>query len=239
MRMRGWTVCAIVLLGGRLALGYEGATVVDGATLQGVVRFEGSLPPRPDRQVFKHHEVCGKAVPDDSLVLGTGNSVRYAVVSLAGIQRGKPVERDAVNVLDNLKCRFVPHVVTATVGQWLMLTNSDPILHNADAVFLDDHRTLFNVALPPNKQIRQPLAKAGRIRVVCEVRHTWMEAYVIVADHPYITVTDAEGAYELRDIPPGQYTLSVWHEQLGSLEQSVTVTKDGRSVADFVYAEKK
>lgn len=239
MRVRVWTVCAIVLIGRGLGFGYEGETVTGGATLQGVVRFSGSAPSPSPHQVFKHHEVCGDTVPDDSLVLGAGKSIRYAVVSLEGVTRGKAVERDAVNVLDNHRCRFVPHILTASVGQWLLITNSDPILHNADAVFLEDRGTLFNVALPPNKQVRQPLAKTGRIRVTCEVRHTWMEAYVVVTEHPYITVTDAEGAYEIRDVPPGKYTLNVWHEKLGSLERPITLSKDGRAVEDFVFPEKK
>lgn len=239
MRVVTWAVGGVVLLGAGSGFGYEATPVVGGEMLQGVVRAERSAPTPTQRQVFKHHEVCGETVPDESLVLGPESSVRYAVVSLEGISRGKAVERDAVNVLDNQKCRFVPHVVTASVGQWLLLTNSDPILHNADAVSLENRGTLFNVALPPNKQLRQPLAKAGRIRVTCDVRHTWMEAYVVVAEHPYITVTDAEGAYEIRDVPPGSYTVKVWHEKLGTLERPITISKDGRVREDFVFAVKQ
>lgn len=221
------------------ARGYESGPADDGATILGIVRIAGDAPGLKSHEVFKHREWCGATVPNESLVLGPGQGVRYAVVTIEGITRGKAVERDAVNVLDNRRCRFVPHVLTASVGQWLLLTNSDPILHNADAFNLDERRALFNVALPPHRQVRQPLARPGRIRITCEVRHTWMEAFVVVSDHPYATVTDAAGEYELRDVPPGTYRLRVWHELLGALERSVTLAKGDKHEENFVFSAKK
>jgi plastocyanin len=157
------------------------------------------------------------------------------VVTVEGVERGRPIERETVHVLDNVKCRFAPHVVAASVGQWLLLANSDPILHNADAVDLEEHRTLFNVALSPDKRVRQPLARPGKIRITCDVRHTWMSAFVVVADHPYIAATDLEGAYEIRDVPPGRYRLRVWHERLGTLERELAVEKGDHRVEDFAF----
>lgn len=237
--MRSVTVfLVLVWLGtaGLPSLGYEGGEVEGGARLRGVVRMEGAPTRLEDREVYKHHEVCGATVPDDSLVLGPKKGVRYAVVSLEGVKRGRPIERDAVNVLDNRKCRFEPRVIAASVGQWLLLTNSDPILHSADAFHVEEKRTLFNVGLPPAKQIREPLARPGTVRMTCEVRHTWMQAWIVVADHPYITVTDLEGEFEMRDVPPGTYTLRVWHERLGTLERPVTVTKGETHVESFSFA---
>lgn len=39
-----------------------------------------------------------------------------------------------------------------------------------------------------------------------------MSAYVVVVEHPYYAGTDAAGRFELTDIPPGTYTLKLWHE---------------------------
>ena len=114
------TTNAILLLAALLALSpvfaYEEAPVEDGARITGVIRLEGKAPPRKALEVFKHREVCGASVPDDSLVLGAEQGVRYAVVTLEGVKRGKAVERDTVNRLDNRECRFVPHIVIANVG---------------------------------------------------------------------------------------------------------------------------
>jgi plastocyanin len=193
-------------------------------TVTGTVRFSGTPPVRPPLQVFKSQEICGSSVPDDRLVIGPGGGVRYAVVTIDGVRGGKKPARDVTVVLDNQTCRFVPHVLTAEVGQWLELHNSDPVLHNADARL--GQETLFNVALTPGRRVREPLARAGLIGITCDVRHTWMNAFVAVTDHPYHTVTDAYGAYEIRDVPPGKYRLQVWHEELGRQEQPLTIGGD-------------
>jgi len=221
------TTCAVILLAA-----VPGADAATG-TVSGTVRLAGSPPARPGLPVFKHPEVCGDSVPDDRLVIGPAGGVRYAVVTIDGVRGGKKPERDLTLVLDNRACRFEPHVQVAEVGQWLELRNSDPVLHNADARM--GQETLFNVALPPGRTLRKPLARAGLIAIVCDVRHTWMSAFVAVTDHPYHTVTDVYGAYEIRELPPGTYTLRVWHEQLGTREQRVTVEPGQTATVDVTY----
>ena len=204
-------------------------------SVAGTVRVSDPLPRPPAAlPVFKNKEVCGDSVPDDRLLIGPGGGVRYAVVTIEGVRGGKKPERDLTVALDNRGCRFEPHVQTAEVGQWLDLRNSDPVLHNADARLGQD--TLFNVALTPGREIRKPLARPGLVAITCDVRHTWMNAFVAVTDHPYHTVTDAYGAFEIRDVPPGTYTIRVWHETLGTREQQVTVAAGDTATADVAYA---
>ena len=62
-----------------------------------------------------------------------------------------------------------------------------------------------------------------------------MQAYIAVADHPYHTVTDAEGAYEIRDLPAGTYTVKVWHEELGTQDQRVTIEPSRSATLDIAY----
>ncbi|HEY2386528.1 MAG TPA: carboxypeptidase regulatory-like domain-containing protein [Candidatus Binatia bacterium] len=199
----------------------------------GTVRVAGAAPARPPLPVFKNHEVCGDRVPDERLVVGPAGGVRYAVVTIEGVRGGKKPERDATIVLDNRECRFQPHVQVAEVGQWLEIRNSDPVLHNADARI--GNETLFNVALAPARQIRRPFARPGLIAITCDVRHTFMSAFIDVTADPYHTVTDAYGAYEIRDVPPGRYTLHVWHEELGTKTLSITVNDGGTVVTDVEF----
>jgi plastocyanin len=201
--------------------------------LAGTVSVAGPVPSRPPLSVWKNQQVCGAGVADDRLVVGPGGGLRYAVVTVEGVRDGRTPERDLTVILDNWRCRFEPHVQTAEVGQWLELRNSDPILHNADARM--GQETLFNVGLPPGRQVRKPLARAGLVTVTCDVRHTWMKAFVVVGDHPYHSVTDAEGAYEIRDLPPGSYTVRVWHEELGTQERRVTIEPQKIATLDLVY----
>jgi hypothetical protein len=200
----------------------------------GTIRLAGAAPERPSLPVYKNHEVCGDAVPDDRLVVGPNGGIRYAVVAVEDVREGKKPERDVTIILDNRDCRFQPHVQVAEVGQWLEIWNSDPLLHNADARI--GNETIFNVALPPARRVRKPLARAGLIAITCDVRHTWMSAFVDVAAHPYHTVTDLYGAYEIRDLPPGSYTLKVWHEELGTKTLPITVKGGGTAVTDVELA---
>jgi hypothetical protein len=214
-------------------LATPGSSAAAPGSVTGTVRLLGPTPSRPPLEVFKHREVCGDSVQDDRLVIGPGSGIRWAVVTVEGVRGGRKPERDAVLDLDNRGCRFVPHVQVAEVGQWLEIRNSDPILHNADARLGAD--TLFNVALTPDRRVRKPLARVGVIGITCDVRHTWMSAFVVVADHPYHTVTDVYGAYEIDGIPPGRYTLRVWHEELGTQEQPIIVDAGGLRIVDVTY----
>ncbi len=206
-------------------------TVSNGGTIRGFVKVQGTFSELPTLEVFKFKEVC-KNVPNEGLVVGPDRGVRYAVVVLDGIAKGRAVEREAVNELKNVNCRFVPHVQAVSVGQWLVIKNSDPILHTAHATF-EDGQPQFNVALPPGKTVRKPLVSPGLVRIICEIRHTWMSAFVVVTEHPYHGVTDIFGEYEIRDVPPGTYRLKMWHESLGTQVKEVQV-KGGEIIkADF------
>ncbi len=86
---------------------YEEIIVKDGATIRGAVKFEGALPKLPPLQITKYQEVC-KDVPNETLSVGPGRGVRYAVVTLEGVAKGKAVEKETVHELDNIRCRFAP-----------------------------------------------------------------------------------------------------------------------------------
>jgi len=181
-------------------------------------------------KLYKFKEVC-KGVPNESVVVGLDGGLRYAVLTLKGVTKGKKVEREAVNELDNQGCRFVPHVQAASVGQWLVVRNRDPILHTAHARFKSGQPD-FNLSLYPGKVSRKPLVSPGIVPIVCDVL-PWMRAYIVVTGHPYHAVTDILGEYEIRDIPPGNYRLQVWHESLGMQEKPGEVKGGGVSEVDF------
>lgn len=213
--------------------GYEEVAVKNGGSIRGVVKAQGKLPKLPPLQITKSKELCGK-VPNEGLVVGKDQGIRYAVVTLEGITKGKAVEREAVHELDNAKCSFVPHVQTASIGQFLVIKNSDPILHTAHA-YMPDGQPHFNVGLYPGKVSRKPLVAAGIIKILCEV-HPWMSAFVVVTDHPYHAVTDAHGEYEVSEVPPGAYRLKVWHESLGTVEKQVEVKSGSTTKLDITFS---
>ncbi len=212
---------------------YEEIVVSNGGTIRGSVKVEGKVPKPAPLQITKFKEVC-KDVPNETLLIGPGQGLRYAVVTLEGITKGKAIEKEAVHEMDNLGCRFVPHVLAASVGQFVMFKNSDPILHTAHAYFTSS-QPQFNVALYPGRVVRKPLVAAGLVKIICEV-HPWMSAFIVVADHPYQSVTDIYGEYLINDVPPGNYKVKVWHEVLGTQEKPVEVKAGGAQDVDFVLA---
>ena len=202
-------------------------------SLVGRVRVAGKPPQQARILVTKYREVCGASVVDDRLAIGPSSGVRWAVVTVDVPKSDKKLEGDPGVLLDNHGCRFAPHVLTAQVGQWLEIHNSDPILHNAHARI--GNETLFNVNLPPDELVRRPLTRSGTISFICDMRHTWMTAYVVVAEHPFQGVTDAYGEYEIDELPPGTYNVRLWHEQLGAREHPVTIEPGGVATLDFTY----
>jgi plastocyanin len=214
------------------AIAYEEIVVSSGATIRGSVKFEGKPPKLPALQISKFKEVC-KDVPNETLILGPGQALRYAVITLEGITKGKAVEREVQHELDNVKCRFVPHVQAASVGQFVLLKNTDPILHTAHAYF-SGSQPQFNVGLYPGRTSRKPLVAPGVVKIICEV-HPWMSAYIIVTEHPYHAVTDLYGEYLLTDIPAGNYRVKAWHETLGTEEKQVEVKAGATQNVDFIF----
>ena len=68
----------------------------------------------------------------------------------------------------------------------------------------------------------------------CDV-HGWMNAYAGVVAHPFFAVSKADGSFEIKGLPPGSYTIEVWHEQLGTQTQKVTVDAKAGATANVSF----
>lgn len=224
------------LLAAAPAVGYTGSTVTGGGSISGTVKAPGAKP-LPAVPVTKDVAVCKTSHQPEAFVVGPDGTLRNVVVYLKDISAGKPLEKSARVRLDQKSCTFVPHVAIVPVGGTLALRSSDDVLHNTHAYMGAD--TVFNLALPiPNFEISKTLSKPGIIKVKCDAGHTWMSAYVHVVAHPYYAVTDTAGKFELKDVPPGTYTLVAWHESLGTTEQKVTVAPGKPAAAAFTFQTK-
>ena len=124
--------------------------------------------------------------------------------------------------IDQHNCRYHPHVFGMRVGQKLVILNSDPTLHNIHA--LPKTNKEFNTGQPIQGMKTEHVFETKEIMVPfkCDV-HGWMNAYVGVLDHPYFAVTDKDGNFDLKALPPGTYTIEAWQEKLGAMTQSVTL----------------
>lgn len=214
---------------------YDGGTVRDGGTISGVVKFKGKAPAPEKLAVTKDKEVCGKTPKfDSSLIVEKGGLVN-AVVSITDIKKGKKVETKTVT-LDQKGCEYHPHVLALPAGTTVEILNPDGILHNVHSY--SKVNSPFNYAQPKfKKKLTVKVEKPEAIQIKCDV-HGWMSGWLYVTENPYSSVTDKTGAFKLTDVPPGSYTLEVWHETLGKQTQKVTVKPKEEVKVTFELAKK-
>ena len=99
-------------------------------------------------------------------------------------------------------------------------------------IILSARVTLADDADPPID--RKFLKPEVMIRVKCNI-HSWMHAFIGVLPHPYFAVSNDDGIFTIKNLPPGTYTIGVWQEKLGDQEQTVTVAPQGRAEANFTF----
>ncbi len=212
----------------RASAAYDVAEVANPGSIRGRVVFAGTPPAPIKTAIERDAKVCGAHIAEAAVQVDKNGGLAHVALWLTDIESGLAPDPAAAPKLDNVQCRFVPHVQTFAVGETLLIRNSDPILHNTHASVLEGEGTLFNLALPTQgKEIRKPIKKTGIQQVKCDAGHTWMNAYFLVFEHPYHVVTDAAGMFALNGIPAGTYTLRAWHETLGTRDVQVKVGAGG------------
>ena len=200
------------------------AAVPAGAgVIRGVVVFTGAMEQKKLPVTIDQY-ICGKEKQAEDLLVGAQRGVRNAVVWLQTPPPGANWPNAPVRVeMDQKACSFVPRVVLVPVGGTVEFLNSDRLLHNLHSASKDN--PTFNRTQPRGRAIPIAFAKPEIVRVDCDL-HSWMRAWVVVADHPFYALTGEAGEFELPSVPPGKYTLQIWQEKLGIATREVTVSAD-------------
>lgn len=209
--------------------------------ISGKVFFSGKLPPRKTIEMDQD-PLCAKqhATPVvDEIIAASGSGPEKALGNVfVYLKKGledKNFEPPADPVtIEQKGCWFGPRVLGIQVGQVLKVINADPLTHNIHPLAQVNRE--WNQSQAPGaaaftRRFTQPEVM---IRVKCNI-HIWMHAWVGVVAHPYFAVTGADGSFALRKVPPGSYTIEVWHEQLGRQAQQVTLAPAGQSESVFRY----
>lgn len=149
-----------------------------------------------------------------------GAATRDAVVFLESAEAARDVQPLPNAVVDQRGKVFIPHVLTVTRGTKVRFPNNDTIFHNVFAYF---EAKKFDLGMYPRGAQRvQTFEKPGVVALLCNI-HPRMSAYIVVVDTPYFAVTDAKGRFQIEDVPPGSYTLKVWHESGARLSRTLRV----------------
>jgi len=160
------------------------------------------------------------------------NDLRRGVVYLETAPRAAFDEREPGRaVMDQRNERFVPHVLAVMVGTIVDFPNSDRTYHNVFSLSRARKFDLGRYAAGKSKAVR--MDRPGVVRVFCDI-HSHMNAFVLVFNHPFFNVTDADGRYTLPAVPPGTYTVVGWYEGEARTTRSVVVPAGGWADADLV-----
>lgn len=196
-------------------------------TLSGTVRVEGAVPKPKPNKLLAGDPPCAACHPEtppkDDLVVGAGGGVRWAFVQIKKGLEGRKFEPPAeAKLVDQVGCIYAPHVIGVMTGQVLNFRNSDKVMHNVNGTAAFANKG-FNFAQLPGGVNGVTFANPEvMIRIACNV-HPFMAMQVGVVDHPFYAVTDAEGKFEIKNLPPGNYTVEVWHERFKPQTREIVV----------------
>lgn len=260
-----WIMIGLAIITGpTMTHAYEVGEVKEGGNIQGQVTFFGSPPQPVQFKVDKNPEVCGqersmmKVDVHDGFLTG-------AVVILEGVEKGKPFLSQAwtgtvpgegvfqyqggesLGLRVNTKgCNFGPFTGVVAADQPIQFGNQDSIKHILHTFVAKGRRgsilrTIHNRDLPPDREMHLTMSSgklkdSRMVRFACN-RHDFMENWLYVVKNPYFAISDEKGQFVIDNIPPGHYTLRVWHPMLGLQEQAVNVTPGTASEIDFAFSE--
>lgn len=214
----------------------------DGGDLKGRFVYDGAPPARKPIVITADKEFCGKQnILEEHLVVNPANRGLANVIiwlyqasrePLPPIHGSYAATEKAEVHLDCNGCRFDPHVCVLRTAQTLLIRNLNPIGDSAKIDTLSNPP--INIVLPIKGQTRQPYPHAERLpaRISCSL-HPWESGWLLVKEHPYLAVSNADGDFAIKNLPPGKWTFQFWHEQSGyvtevQLQGKATVWKRGR-----------
>jgi len=157
---------------------------------------------------------------------------RRAVVYLESAPSPAFDERERVRLqMDQHNETFYPHVLAVTVGSVVDFPNSDSTFHNVFSLSKARRFDLGRYARGKSKPV--VFDHPGVVRVFCDI-HSHMSAFILVFNHPFFSVTDTEGRFELPALPAGTYTVVGWYEGEARITRSVVVPANGWAEVDLV-----
>jgi hypothetical protein len=199
------------------------ASAAEWGTLKGKLVYEGKVENKP-LAITKDPQFCSQHKPvDETVVLGEDGALQNVFIYLSPARGAKveihpdfkPADLKPV-VIDNKGCRFEPRAQVMWTVQPLEIHNSDQgIGHNTNASEMRANAG-FNEIIPNDKPAVKKFTKSepAPTRIACSI-HPWMNAYLLIRDNPYTAVSNKDGVFEIKNVPAGKQTFTIWHEAKG------------------------
>jgi len=207
-------------------------------TISGTIRYDGRRP-APKTIDMSGDPACveahhGKAL-DESLVVSSKGELANAFIYVKSGLEGKAFATPSTPVaIDQKGCWFQPRVLGIQTNQVLQITNSDPVTHSIHPMAQINREWNHSQGAGEPPLARKFARPEVMIHVKCNI-HSWMRAYIGVVETPYFAVSKKDGSYSIANLPPGNYTIEIWQEKLGTQEQHVTVAPHSNTEADATF----
>ena len=160
------------------------------------------------------------------------SSFENTIVYLTGVKSEAPKTPAILDQKDN---KFLPRILPVVVGQEVQFWNRDKVMHN---VFSTDSDPSFDLGrYTQGKYKSQTFTNAGVYKIYCNIHQT-MVADIVVVENTYFARTNADGYYQIKGIPEGEYTLHAVHIYGGTTEEKIKVEKDPIN-KDFTLTSQK
>jgi plastocyanin len=207
-------------------------------TISGTIKFAKKAPPRIEIDMAQDPACSLSAAPNysEQYVVKDGKLQNVFVYVKDGLgNRIYPAPSTPV-VLDQKGCRYIPHVIGVQAGQPVEFTNSDPTMHNIHTTAETPINPEVDISQPPKGGTTQRVFAKPELMIPVRCNnHPWMNAFINVSPNPFYAVSDENGHFEIRGLPPGTYTVVADHEVLGQQTTQVTVGSKQTATADFTY----
>jgi plastocyanin len=165
------------------------------------------------------------AVPSNT----AGSELANVVVFVKGAAFDGALPRVAGRMVQQDE-QFVPRLLAITRGSVVEFPNDDPYFHDVFSLSKAAAFDLGSYARGKSRSMR--FTKAGLVKVFCHL-HSHMSASIMVFDHPYFAMPEADGSFAIDNLPPGRYTVSAWHERIGESSHAVVLTAGGTAEVQF------
>ncbi|MFQ5449622.1 MAG: hypothetical protein ACE5E9_03285 [Nitrospinaceae bacterium] len=198
-------------------------------TIQGTTVYSAKIKLPPVFKTGKYKKACGPEIRNEKILV-ENKGLKNVVITIEG--EDLPEKRGKYT-LDQTQCHYEPHVIAVPKDSELVIRSSDPINHNLHSYSFDNDP--INIMFTPGQEdYTQELEEPEIIKIECDL-HSWMTAWIVVTENSLFAISDKKGSFEIPNVPPGKYTLTAWHEVLGSLNQTVTVG-DGVTKVNFDFS---
>jgi plastocyanin len=226
-------LAASVLLGGSMGSGSPPPAT---GTISGKVTYTGTPPKMKPIDMAKEPS-CAKQhttpVLTENVATGPDSALQFVVVYISSGDTAPAAPPAEAARYDQKGCQYLPHVLAMQAGQSLQIYNDDQTSHNIHPLAKTNPE--WNKSQPAGSPpIDTKYDKPEFIPVKCNI-HPWMHGYFVVLNTSHYSITGQDGAFSLKGLPAGKYTVTAWQEQYGTQTQDVTVGTGETKSVNFTF----